>query len=192
MNIINDNNLESIIKYFRSDKLFIAKNKNGSNLRKLIIALSREIERFENKLQEVWNGYDFLNDENMLDRWEKALGIPDDCIKLSDDNKKRGENIILKLSCLGASTASDFELIASLMGFEIEVLDGKTALTFPYEFPILFSKQDYKFTTVININSNYNSGFPYTFPIEFIEDESYRLKCLFKKLMPSNIVYRYI
>lgn len=188
LNFKTKNITQSLANFLRSDKFFSAKNVTDSKLRKLLIGLALEIGRAEGKFQEISDEYDITKTSLLLEQWESALGIPDECFPVSSTNDQRRKNIQLKLTALGVSTKEGFEALAETLGFSVEVLPGNDALTFPYTFPFIMTDVNSKWIMVVNAPaSQATSTFPYIFPFNFGIDSTQILQCLFSKLAPAPV-----
>jgi uncharacterized protein YmfQ (DUF2313 family) len=75
--------VQAIANNLPNDKLFFAKNIEGSNLRKLLYGLAYEVWRMENRVTDIAEQYDITKTIDLLTRWESALGIPDSCFDIS-------------------------------------------------------------------------------------------------------------
>lgn len=195
INIKNSDETQATINYQRSDKFFRAKNIIGTNLRKLFTGLAIEVARAEGKLQEISDQYDPTTTTQLLSEWEKAIGIPDDCIPLKTDPDDRRNNILLKLTALGVSTKEGFEALGAQLGFTIVVKPGKDALTFPYAFPFIMVNENARWVMYVEGSAAIaSSGFTYTFPFAFGDDGTLILRQLFEKLVPAtcSVVFNFI
>lgn len=119
--------LDSLAAYLPGGELFESAYIPGTNLNALLAGLSGELLRTENFMF-LYNSQ-FIPDNTtvFIEEWEAAVGIPDDCFKIDEDdtNEERRLNILVKLASLGVQTASDFENLAIILGFSgVEVLAG--------------------------------------------------------------------
>jgi len=184
--ITNSDETQTTINYLRADRFFRAKNIPGSNLRKLFTGLAIEVARAE---------FDPRFTVKLLEEWEKALGIPDDCIPLQKDIDERRNNVLLKLTALGVSTKEGFEALGAILGFNITVLPGKDFLVFPYTFPLILNNVGARWVMYVEAPAAVaTSQFTYTFPFLFGEDTTKVLVNLFKKLVPSpvHVIFNFV
>jgi uncharacterized protein YmfQ (DUF2313 family) len=183
-------------KYLRNDRLHINKNNPQSNWYKLLEGLSAEFIIFDKNLQDYKKDYNLNNTTLLIEEWEKMAGIPDDCIGIAKTIEERRKNVLFKLASYECTTKSQFELIANILGYNVNVMAGGDVMTFPLKFPIVFGKQEeMPFIIIVNISKEYkNQGFPYTFPITFGASISDVLACFFERLKPAQtkIIYRYV
>ena len=184
-----------LAQYLPNDDLHCAKNKDGSNLRKVLIGLASQWLRFRNKVNEIYDEYDPTQTTNFIEEWETLVGIPDDCIDNTGTLEQRRLNILLKLAGVNVTTAKQFENVASILGFDIVVENGIDTSTFPLTLPfILLSEAEAPFTIVITLDeADKPAGFPLTFPFVLTDGTPKILLCLFEKLKPANtnLVFRY-
>jgi uncharacterized protein YmfQ (DUF2313 family) len=185
-----------VSQYLRNDRLHINKNNPQSNWYKLLEGLSAEFIAFDKKLDSDKKDYNLNQTTSLIDEWEKMVGIPDDCIVIARTIEERRRNVLFKLASYECTTKSQFELIASILGYNINVMAGGDVMVFPLKFPIIFGKQEeMPFIIIVNIGKEYkNQGFPYTFPITFGASISDVLACFFERLKPAQtkIIYRYV
>lgn len=193
-----EKNLQAISDYLLSCELYRAKNTEGSKTRALLAGLANEVIRFENQIQLLADDYYIWTCTSLIEAWEKAVGIPDDCLSQNVDIETRRKQVIAKLALMNIQTRQDFIDLAAFFGFEITIENGSLYSTFPLQFPILFtgtSKEAY-FTMIITFIDVPPPPelFPLKFPIKFGgSDPTAFLRCLFGKLKPAQcmIVYRY-
>ena len=133
-------------------KLYNAKDIENSNLRDLLKGLSQEFVYVNDKLNEILNEHDPRITTKFIGEWEKALGIPDDCIKVAETLEERRLNILLKIKASGLTTKQDYIDLAELAGLEIEIehlIDiGAWIWTWPHIWGASTTKEG-KFTLVI-------------------------------------------
>lgn len=184
-----------LAQYLRDDRLHLAKNVEGSNLRKVLIGLACEWLRFRDKVDEVYDEYDINNTTQLIEEWEKTVGIPDDCFGNTGTIEERRINVLLKLAGVNATTAKQFEDIAAILGFTVTVTNGVDSSTFPMTLPfVLLSEDEAPFTIVVTLDASLKpSGLPLTLPFTLTEQAPAILECFFEKLKPANtiIIFRY-
>ena len=142
------------------------------------------------------NNYNINNSLLLIEEWEKVVGIPDEIFNITTDIETRRRNILLKIAGSRATTDVQFEKIAGILGFNINVVDGFTASSFTYKFPIvLLSETTRPFAIVVEIDKKYQSnGFPFVFTFDFSIDLLDVLKQLFDKIKPSHckVFFNYV
>jgi uncharacterized protein YmfQ (DUF2313 family) len=182
-------------QYIRDDRLYQAKNKEGSNLRKVLIGLAEEFVRFRDKANLIYNDYDPSQTEQLITDWETQVGIPDDCFNNTGTLEERRTNILLKLAGINVTTEQQFKNVASILGFNIEVSNGIETLTFPLTLPfILLNQDEAPFTIVITLPaSEQPAGLPLELPFTLTSQAPEILECLFNKIKPAqcNLIFRY-
>ena len=174
--------------YLPNDDLHALKNKEGSNIRKVLIGLAAQWGRFRDTINEVYAEYDPNNTTALIEEWEELVGIPDDCLSNDGTLEERRVNILLKLSGINATTAKQFETIAAILGFTVTVQTGIDTATFPLTLPFILLDQDAApFTIVVNLAEvSAPSGFPLTFPFVLSAEAPDVLLCFFEKIKPAN------
>lgn len=92
----------------------------------LVSGLAEESARIEER------GFDFLKEMDpsqtfeMIDNWERLLGIPDECTPTEGDPPtlyQRRVRILQKLTTGGGQSRDFFKLIAQQLGYDTDVLD---------------------------------------------------------------------
>jgi uncharacterized protein YmfQ (DUF2313 family) len=182
-------------QYLRDDDLHVAKNKDDSTLKKVLLGLASEWLNFRSSLNDVVSEYNPNNTTSLIEEWEAFVGIPDSCIAVASTLEQRRLNVLLKLSGINVSTAKQFKNIASILGYSIEVSNGVDTSTFPLQLPfLLISKASAPFTIVITLPASLKpAGFPLTLPFKLTAAQPKILNCLFNKLKPANtqLFFRY-
>ena len=171
----------SFANYHPGGKLFIAKNEPLKNLQKYIQGISEEAV-LANNLLNAFNEQ-FYPDQTIdfLQEWEKALGIPDECLEIAGLTiQERRRDILVKLAGMAAQTAEDFEDVATAFGVASTVVGGLD----PLVSPVIVPDKTARFTIVVIFIPP--TVFPYTFPLTFGSDEITVLQCLFARMAPAN------
>lgn len=183
-------NTDCLVAYLPDGRLFAAKNIEGSNLRKLYTAFSYEYGRLQNKIYEISFEDDLSNTVNLINEWEKALQIPDDCFSNTTTMAQRRKQIVAKFALMNITTEQDWIDLAWFFGFRIKIEYGIQYNTFTMKFPLYFagSNKAARFTMIITFMgiSKPKNIFTMQFPIVFEEDMNFML-CLLKKLKPANV-----
>ncbi|MGD9276260.1 MAG: DUF2313 domain-containing protein [Candidatus Pacearchaeota archaeon] len=191
---------QSLADYLPNDDIFRSKNIQGSNLRSLLQAFSSEFMRVEAKIKELADEHYLPYTYNLIDEWERQLGIPDECFNPKNKSiEERRQYAIAKFALMNLTSTPDFIALADFFGVRIEILNGyQHSNFFPFTFPIYFfgSIKEAKFTMIVHfLDINRPSNvFPLTFPITFGEETLANLiLCIFNKLKPApvKIVARY-
>lgn len=187
-----DTNTQTLANYLPGGKNFQGKNIEGSNVRKVLGVLALELIRKETTLETIADQYYPFNTVDFITEWESALRIPDDCFRVEDVSlEQRQKQIIAKLAIDNIITRQDFVALAAFFGFSITVETGFQGDTFPMTFPFILAGEviEEKFTMVVTfMNMTPDSGFPYTFPLTFTDENPTQfLECLIIKLAPANV-----
>lgn len=180
---------QSLANYLPSGPLFAAKNKTESNLRSLIQGLAFTLFDVNGYIKEFTDDISPVATRKFLEEWENALGLPDECLNEPIDdlsNNERRRNIIAKLSYMTCQTGTDIEELASWFGYDVTVYAGNDPTT-PHDAVTGLTTHEKRFTIVVQ----YNSGaipavFTYTFPMPFGEGIDKLVKCVIRKVIPSN------
>lgn len=134
-----------------------------------------------------------------LDEWEEALGIPDACFDVSEDDDIRRRNIRIKLSTLaGVATEEDFVALAAEFGLTVTVNSGIEHVStgdggYGTKFPVLDIPTDFadvdeaRMTMVVVEDLPGGAQFEFNYPIPFGTAAQGEMRCLFTKLKPANV-----
>ena len=185
-----EENTQALANFMPGGRAFESKNIDDSNFRDLLSAFAPEMKRFEDTYLEVSKEHGINNADVYLSRWEKAVGIPDDCFLGIGSISDRRQHVIIKLACMNVSTREDFINIATKLGFTVEIESLSEACEFPatFPFPLCGSDKENRFTLVIGIEGGPSlDGFPFTFPFEFGDQASTILECIYDKVKPANV-----
>ena len=178
-----------------SGRAWMAKNISGQPLYKICNSFAPELKKIEEKVNELWQSYDFMTSDKLIEFWEAQVGIPDSCIDVESTYDLRRNNIKFKINLRGTATTQDFIDIADILGLDIRVSGGDRWSNFPMEFPIFFTPNQKwsRFIMMVDfLGFPVSDAFTYTFPIIFGGEQSSKLKCIFNKLAPGNVkvIYR--
>lgn len=170
---------------------------NGFNpddpLGKLFLGLAVEFYRFQVLEKKLYDEMDIDQTVELLDAWEKSVGIPDDCFTNVDlDIPTRRMQVRQKFSKFGGvQTTEDFIRVAEVFGFTIVKEDIKSTTMLPAELPIQLngSTREIAHTLIFTLLSSgaENSQFPMPFPLTFSQGGNTFLQCLFDELAPANV-----
>lgn len=197
----DEDNTQSLADYMLDDILHQAKNISGSNFRKLLESISKEITRYEQDVQNLVDDYYPAFTNNLIEQWERALGIPDECFKLDHTFtvEFRRKQVIAKLALMNATTKEDFIALAAFFGVNVTILNGTTEFQngFAYTFPFRLggNGKTSKFTILVIFEDfdEPSNAFPMTFPITFEGNAIINLiKCLFEKMKPVPYIIRFL
>lgn len=187
-----DVNTQAFANYLPDGEYFRAKNISSSNLRSLLKALSYEFGRLESKLKELEDEEYVPYTFNLIEEWERSLGIPDECFSPEGQTIEfRRKYVIAKYALMNLTSTPDFIALADFFGIRVEILNGyEHSNFFPFTFPIYFfgSIKEAKFTMIVYFLDldRPSNVFPLTFPITFGNAPNLIL-CLFEKLKPSPV-----
>ena len=184
-----------LTKFLPNGKFWDAKRTQGTNLYKLINALSDEYKRVKDLIYSIVNNRYVDDTELLLEQWEIDFEIPDECLPLADTISERQKNILLKYTAKGIQTYNDFLTIANLLGINIEIRTGTSEASWPWAWPHIFTGtaiQSRFFMIVKFLDFPTPSGWPWTWPHYWAIDPTASLQCIFNKLKPANVQIVYI
>lgn len=183
--------------YMPNGKAWNAKNTIGSGIRNLANGFTDEFARGDLTI------YNFIQEmmpdttDEYIGRWEKAVGIPDECFIVAADIETRRLNVQTKLSLLGLQTKADFEGFASSIGLSIKARSGIDHVTvadngYELETPVLDITNDFadvdeaRNTLVITLLTD-DLSFTYDFDFPFASPTQILMECVFRKAKPANV-----
>ena len=184
---------QSLANYLPNDKYFLAKNINTTNLYKLLVSYSYEFQHSEAAFKLLADNMNPWFTYEMLEDWERFLGIPDECFKITNETTidMRHRYIIAKLSLMEVQTAEDWENLAKFFGYNIEIVYLPSLGEFPYTFPFFFYSDANAaaytmYIKVLDPDTDVDT-FPLPFPFTFGSREIGFLRCLFEQIKPAHI-----
>jgi len=170
-----------------------AKNLEESNMYKLLRALSKEFKRVQSKVNEFVTEHDPETTINLIEEWEAAVGIPDDCFKNDVSLDLRRKQVVAKLAKMNVQTAKDFIDLAAYFGYSVIIKDITEGSTFPLTLPFTLGGDSSGTMHVkfVDLDTPGNV-FPLTLPFTLGGDSNIII-CIFNKLKPSTveIIYSY-
>lgn len=171
-------------KYITTDPLY-----------KFIEAKSNELLGLFNITLLICEDFDPAFSEFLLDRWERLVGLPDDCFEIPDTLEKRRQLVLLKLAGMNLVNEQDYIDFAACFDIELEISYPDDSFgNFPYTFDFRLGVPEEDLFTVcfkITFSDNF-TGFPFTFPFLLgIPENADFLICLFNKLKPAHINFKY-
>ena len=172
---------DSLADFLPNGPLFESKKIHDSNFRKLLNGLATELFRAEQFVKTFDDEYCPLTTTLLIDEWERALGIPDDCFTNTSSIITRRIQVLTKLAALGVQTTQDFVALGAAFGktITVEQLDAMTSPPIPVTYP------DARFTIVVTGAGLVSGTPPYDVPFTPASSESV-LECLLNHLIPSN------
>lgn len=168
----------SIADYLPDDETFEAKFVPETNTRSMLEVFALQLKSLEEVINIFTNETSPECAVQLIEEWERMVGIPDSCFDIDDDITIRQRNVLIKLAKMNVQTQDDFKLLADAFGILASVQSGIDAGIAPDSVA--------RFTIVITFSSNDIATFPLTFPILFGTQEIALLECIFAKVRPAN------
>lgn len=189
---------DAMVRYMPSDKLFAAKNFNGTNLRKLLLGINGEFVRIDQIFQSVWDGTNILTttDPDYMAAWEGAVGIPNSYFPQTSSLtiEQRRQQVLIQLRSLGVLTEQDFIDLAALLGETITIEHPVSMLYPPYIPPFIpyGDAREARFIMIVKgPNLDPGSYPPYSVPFIPTNPVS-QIQVLFDILKPANTIIIYL
>jgi uncharacterized protein YmfQ (DUF2313 family) len=94
-----------------------------STLGKLLFGMADGLARVDDRSAALIEEADPLTTLEMLPDWERAVGLPDPCVPISDIPRERRIAVARKLAGLGGQSRAYFIELAALVGLEVEIVE---------------------------------------------------------------------
>jgi len=184
---------QSLANLIVDGKLTLAKNIDDSTFRKLLRGLSIEHRRMAEQLNLVSNDYYIPETTQLIEKWESAVGIPDECISVANTLDERRDNILLKLRASGTTTVEDFEEIALLLGFIVTITPLEDVALPPYDVPFIPTRAPASSFIVLVTGANIAPFYP-PYDVPFLPSGGAQsiLECIFNLLKPANMIFVFV
>jgi hypothetical protein len=184
---------QSMADYLPDGKLFEAKNIEGSIIRNLLVGLSYEIIRAEEKHKIIADNMIPIFADELIEEWELFLGIPDECFNVDENTTliDRRKFIIAKLALMEVTKAEEWIDLAKFFGYDIEIERATDFDTFPLPLPFIVGAglKASKFTMIIVVKlpPPLPVTFPLPLPFTLGTNPIGFLRCLFNKVKAANV-----
>lgn len=93
----------------------------ASTLTAVLAALAAGFARLDTRVDDLLAEIDPRSTYDMLEDWERVLGLPDGCSPVSGTLSKRRVALIQKLTSLGGQTPAYYEALAAALGFDVVI-----------------------------------------------------------------------
>lgn len=195
----DSNQQETLASFVPNGRPFLAKRFPQAKLYKLLWGLALECGRAEGLLNDITLEHEIYQTTYLIEEWERALGIPDECIPVGSTIERRRDMVLLKLGAMGLQSEQDWIDFIAILGYTATIRQGTCYGIFPYTctFPLYIFNQpsDARFDWEITvIGADVPCIFPFStlFPICFSDNITNILTCLFNKLKPKNTNLRIV
>jgi len=180
---------DSLAHFMPGGRIFSKKWTDASVLRRFLLGLAAELQREEERMSLIYDEYDMSTTTNLIEEWESAVGIPDDCFSGAGSLADRRKAVLAKFAMMNITKEQDFIDLAAIFGVTITLEYGTTHGVFPLTFPLTFfsSAREARFTLIIDFPGALAPTFPLTFPILFGASEYALVRCILEHLKPANV-----
>jgi len=189
-----DEHAKALLSFLPGGNIFNAKGINTSNLYKLFKGFSAELQRIEQLIYDITNDYDIRITNLLIDRWESAVGIPDDCFTNTVSLDQRRRQVLAKIAARGASTEQDFIDLAAILGFSITI-EHLSEIDFnpPYDIPLTleYGAPESRYVWIIIGNGVEVNVPPYDIPYSLENASASVIQCFFNKLKSAQTLILY-
>lgn len=184
--------------YMPSGRAMEAKNIAGKVMYKKLNALSKGFSRIENAINDFLNGIVITKSADMVEEWEKCLGIPDESTIASGTREERRRYCVFKLSAEGMATKSELEWLLSVYGIAATVYPGLYFYNnYNPDVGTFSSVKEARFTIVFGVDmlssepEVANGNFPITFPWTFEESRIGIAQAFMREVIQANVNARW-
>lgn len=204
MNLFNEHTQgeqrQTLADFLPNGFSFVAKNIIDTVLFDFLNGLSPSLVEAEQIMNLIISELDPLTTTLLIDSWEAAVGIPDDCFNnVNVPINVRRNQVFLKLA-MQIDTRFSWYQIADILGISpinIKQLLDDNPYRFPLNFPWNFESYNIaRFTIVVELPQNLVSDTfgQMIFPFPFGTRTKSIIECFFRKIRPAycNIVFNYI
>jgi hypothetical protein len=171
-------------------RAWASKNIDDSNTRKLINSLSVAHNLTQQQVELLDDEFRINQTFDLLEDWERSVGIPDECLAASETIEQRRQAVIDRLRKMPIVTLEEVENYVNALfpGLNITLIPGVEYFTFEYDFEISFlGDVSEKFILVVKVPVG-GETFEYDFELPFIGGpDTTRLRCLLEKIVPANV-----
>lgn len=176
-----------LASYMPTGAAWDAKNNPESIAYSLTLGLSKELVRFQQRIEEKMNELDINQTQKLLPEWEFSLGLPNNCFTgLGTVANRRAIIIALLARFPGVSTIQEIqeEVINFLEINAVAVTGWDWEQANPGSFP---DDKTSKNTLVIDFGET-RTVFPIPFPLNFSSSDDIRiLRCILLLLLPAYV-----
>lgn len=168
---------------------------DGSTLGALVDSIAVEPARVEERAFKFLDEMDPRTTFEMLDNWERLLGIPDECTPEGDPGlSERRQRVLQKLTTGGGQSIEFFKLIAQQLGYDAEIIDvvnfeafrvGKARVGKP-----LSNTDSWQYTFVVKAPAELTRFFRVgqsTVGERLVLYENDTLECVIRKFAPAHV-----
>lgn len=96
---------------------------NASLLTNILTAIAEEFSRVDFRIENLLDEADPRTTLELLSDWERLCGLPDGCTGPLSGVAARRAAVVGRLTTLGGQNAAYYEMLASELGYEIEVTE---------------------------------------------------------------------
>ena len=167
-----------------------SKNIEGSNVRGLLNSVAVAHNRTQQQIELLDTEFRIDQTFDLLEDWEKSVGIPDECLGAFETIEQRRQAVIDRLRKQPIVTLEETENYINTLfpDLNITLVPGVEYFTFEYDFELSFlGDVSEKFILVVKVPVS-GESFEYDFELPFIGGpDTTRLRCLLEKIVPANV-----
>jgi uncharacterized protein YmfQ (DUF2313 family) len=178
----------NLLSFFPEGKAFCWRGDPNSNMRKFIASLAVELKRAYDAMNDISEDYDILVTDELLSRWEPAVGIPDGCFTGTGGKAERRLHVLLKFAKMNVQTAPEMVELAVALGFTDTTIQPLQSNIFPpYNVPFIPSTSpESRYIIVVYATGAITNIPPYDVPFTPAADNTSLLKCILDVVKPAN------
>lgn len=184
----------SLSAFFPQGRAFNAKNLSGKNLQKFINGLAGELARVYDDMNNISEDYDILVTDELLNRWESSVGIPDNVFPGTGSNAIRRLHVLLKFAKMNVQTAQEMQQLIVALGFaDAQVYALQDVAYPPYNVPFIpTSGPGSRYIIVVKATGALLDVPPYNVPFTPRNNDSSVLSQIMEIIKPANVQVQFV
>lgn len=181
---------QSLASFLPPGKAFASANNPDSNLGKLMTGLASTVKKVYDDVNNLSGDYDILFTEQLLGKWEKALGIPDQVFPGSSTSENtRRLDVLIKFAKMNVQTAQQMVTLVRTLGFQNVNITPLNQLAYPpYNVPFFPTQPpDSRYIITIYASGIFLDVPPYDVPFTPRSNSGGVLNLLMQIVKPMNV-----
>lgn len=168
---------------------FAASQSTESNFGKFIAGLATELRRAYDDVNNISEDYDILVTNELLSKWESAVGIPDASFSGTGSHATRRLQVLLKFAKMNVQTAPQMVDLAVALGFVDVTIQALQDSAFPpYNVPFVPCRSpESRYIIIVYATNAITNIPPYNVPFTPAADNTSLLNLVLQIVKPANV-----